>query len=113
MLISGKRVGGGNGSAKFLLSFPCGSSSVSDVPMRLTSSPVPLTPPNLHLRNIGMQLLQLLQNDSLGVGSTTELGALVGGTEGTLAVLLVGPALSTTIGLELASSVETTGLVVT
>lgn len=82
--------------------------------MRLTSSPAPTHPVCfLTSKKQEQKILQLLQNDSLGVGSTTEGGALVGGTEGTLAVLLVSPALSTTIGLELASSVETTGLVVT
>ena len=58
------------------------------------------------------ECLQLLQNDSLGVGSTTEGGALVGSAEGTLTVLLVGPTLSTTISLELTGGVKTTRLVV-
>lgn len=46
------------------------------------------------------------------MGGTTEGGALESGTEGTLTELLVGPALSPAISLELASGVETTRLVV-
>lgn len=60
----------------------------------------------------GTEFLQLLQNNSLGVGSTTERRALVGSAEGTLTVLLVGPTLSTTISLELTGGVKTTRLVV-
>jgi hypothetical protein len=57
--------------------------------------------------------LQLLQDDTLGMGSTTEGGALVSSAEGTLTVLLVSPALGTTISLELTGGVETTRLVIT
>jgi hypothetical protein len=58
-------------------------------------------------------VLQLLKDDSLGVGGASEGGGLPGSAEGTLAVLLVGPALEATVGGELAGSVKTAWLVVT
>ena len=52
----------------------------------------------------------LLEDDALGVGSTTEGRGLVGGTEKALLVVQVGPALLLAVRLELASGVKTTGL---
>lgn len=84
--------------------------------MRLTSSP-PKSGLFLSLsrskRWNSKDVLQLLQDDALSVGGATKGGGLEGGTEGTLAVLLVGPALGATVSLELASGVETTRLVIT
>ena len=54
--------------------------------------------------------LQFFQNNSLSVGSTTERLNFVGGTEGTLLVSLVGPALGAAFGTELASCVKSSGL---
>ena len=67
----------------------------------------------MHLEKGNKRILQLLKDDSLGVGGTSERGRLPGSAEGTLAVLLVGPALETTVGGELAGSVKTAWLVVT
>ena len=52
----------------------------------------------------------LLEDDSLGVGSTTEGRGLESGTEQTLLVVEISPALLLAVSLELAGGVETTGL---
>lgn len=66
------------------------------------------------LPNGGVGLLglnaDLLEDDTLGVGSTTEGRGLVGGTEEALLVVQVGPTLLLAVGLELAGSVQTTRL---
>lgn len=69
------------------------------------------------LANGGVGLLSLntdlLEDDTLGVGSTTEGGGLVGGTEEALLEVEVGPLLLLTVRLELASGVKTTRLSLT
>jgi hypothetical protein len=52
----------------------------------------------------------LLQDDTLGVGSTTEGRGLEGGSEETLLEVEIGPALLLAVRLELAGGVKTTGL---
>lgn len=52
----------------------------------------------------------LLQDDTLGVGSTTEGRGLEGGSEEALLEVEIGPALLLAVRLELAGGVETTGL---
>ena len=54
--------------------------------------------------------LQLLKNDTLGVGGTLEGGGLEDGAEAALAVGLVGPARHAVVSAQLARSVESTGL---
>jgi hypothetical protein len=53
---------------------------------------------------------ELLHNNALGVGSTTEGVSLEGGAKVGLLVALVGPSVDTTDLLELARSADTTGL---
>jgi hypothetical protein len=69
------------------------------------------------LANGGVGLLglntDLLKDDTLGVGSTTEGGGLVGGSEETLLEVEVGPLLLLAVRLELASGVKTTRLSLT
>jgi hypothetical protein len=52
----------------------------------------------------------LLQDDTLGVGSTTEGRGLEGSSEEALLEVEIGPALLLAVRLELAGGVETTGL---
>lgn len=55
--------------------------------------------------------LQFFQNDTLGVGSTSERLMLEGGSEGAFLVSLVGPAVDAAFGTEFASSVKSSRLV--
>lgn len=55
----------------------------------------------------------LLEDNALGVGGATERRGLEGGTEGTLLVSQIGPALIFTVGAELSGRVETTRLAFT
>jgi hypothetical protein len=57
-----------------------------------------------------IEYLQLFQNNSLSVRSTTERLNLVGSTEGTLLVSLIGPTLGAAFSAELASCVKSSGL---
>lgn len=52
----------------------------------------------------------LLEDDTLGVGSTTEGRGLEGSAEQALLEVEIGPALLLAVRLELAGGVETTGL---
>lgn len=52
----------------------------------------------------------LLENDSLGVGGTTEGRGLEGGTQGTLLVLKIRPSLLATVVAQLARGVESSRL---
>lgn len=69
------------------------------------------------LANSGVGLLglntDLLKNDTLGVGGTSEGRGLVGSTEEALLVVQIGPAVLATGGRELAGGVQTTGLSLT
>lgn len=69
------------------------------------------------LANSGVGLLSLntdlLEDDTLGVGSTTEGRGLVGGTEQTLLVVKIGPTVLTAGVRELARGVKTTRLSLT
>jgi len=51
----------------------------------------------------------LLEDDALGVGGTTEGRGLIGGTEGTLLVGEIGPFLVLSVRSQLAGGVKTTG----
>lgn len=66
------------------------------------------------LANSGVGLLglntDLLEDDSLGVGRATEGGGLEGGSEGTLLVSQISPALLLPVKAELAGGVQTTRL---
>lgn len=50
----------------------------------------------------------LLEDDALGVGGTTEGGGLESGTEGTLLVSEIGPLLVLTVHAQLARRIEST-----
>ena len=52
----------------------------------------------------------LLEDDTLGVGSTSEGRGLVGGSEKALLEVVISPALVLAVRLELAGGVQTTGL---
>lgn len=66
------------------------------------------------LANGGVRLLglnsDLLKNDALGVGRTSEWGGLESGTESALLVGQISPSLLAAMVLELASSVQSSWL---
>lgn len=70
------------------------------------------TLPNGRVGLLGLNS-DLFEDDTLGVGSTTEGGGLESGTEKALLVVQVGPALLTAVVGELARGVQTTGLSLT
>lgn len=55
----------------------------------------------------------LLEDDALGVGGTTERRGLESGTQGTLLVAKIGPALVLTVKAQLASGVQSSRLALT
>ncbi len=55
--------------------------------------------------------VHFFHNNALGVRGATERRRLEGGAEGTLLVLLIGPALIATVGAQLASGLQTTRLI--
>lgn len=75
-----------------------------------------ITSTQLHTHNIskaqdaGTRHLQLVQNNALGVRSTTKRLNLVLDTQGALLVRLVGPAVDAALGAQLARGVETSRL---